>query len=77
MSWLARITGREHLLADDPEQRRRIILRDPYVDSLSALQVMLLERLRSSPPDDPDRERLLRLVQLTVNGIAAGRQATG
>jgi phosphoenolpyruvate carboxylase len=77
VSWLTRITGREFLLADDPELRRRIILRDPYVDSLSALQVMLLDRLRSRAPDDPERERLLRLVQLTVNGIAAGLQATG
>ncbi len=77
VSWLARVTGREHLLADDPELRRRISLRDPYVDSLSALQVMLLARLRASPPDDPERVRLLRLVQLTVNGIAAGLQATG
>jgi phosphoenolpyruvate carboxylase len=75
--WLARITGREHLLADDPELRRRIVLRDPYVDSLSALQVMLLARLRARAADDPERERLLRLVQLTVNGIAAGLQATG
>jgi phosphoenolpyruvate carboxylase len=77
VSWLARVTGREHLLADDPELRRRIILRDPYVDSLSALQVTLLRRLRASSPDDPERDRLLRLVQLTVNGIAAGLQATG
>jgi phosphoenolpyruvate carboxylase len=77
VTWLARITGREHLLADDPELRRRIVLRDPYVDSLSALQVMLLDRLRARAPDDPDRDRLLRLVQLTVNGIAAGLQATG
>jgi phosphoenolpyruvate carboxylase len=77
VSWLARITGREYLLADDLELRRRIVLRDPYVDSLSALQVMLLARLRACPPDDPARDRLLRLVQLTVNGIAAGLQATG
>ena len=77
VTWLARVTGREHLLADDPELRRRIVLRDPYVDSLSALQVMLLARLRACAPDDPERDRLLRLVQLTVNGIAAGLQATG
>ena len=77
VSWLARVTGREHLLADDPELRRRIVLRDPYVDSLSALQVTLLARLRACSPDDPERNRLLRLVQLTVNGIAAGLQATG
>ena len=77
VAWLARLTGRDRLLEDEPELRRRIGLRDPYVDSLSALQVMLLARLRACEPDDPERDRLLRLVQLTVNGIAAGLQATG
>jgi phosphoenolpyruvate carboxylase len=28
-------------------------------------------------PDDPERDRVLRLVQLTVNGVAAGLQSTG
>jgi phosphoenolpyruvate carboxylase len=77
VAWLARLTGRDQLLEDEPELRRRIGLRDPYVDSLSALQVMLLARLRACEPTDPERVRLLRLVQLTVNGIAAGLQATG
>ena len=77
VAWIARLTGRHQLLEDEPELRRRIGLRDPYVDSLSALQVMLLARLRACEPDDPERDRLLRLVQLTVNGIAAGLQATG
>jgi phosphoenolpyruvate carboxylase len=77
VAWIGRLTNRVHLLADDPELRRRIQLRDPYVDSLSALQVTLLRRLRASAPDSPERARLLRLVQLTVNGIAAGLQATG
>jgi phosphoenolpyruvate carboxylase len=77
VSWLLRITGRERLLDDEPELRRRIGLRDPYIDSLSELQVTLLARLRAVAVHDPERERLLRLVQLTVNGIAAGLQATG
>jgi phosphoenolpyruvate carboxylase len=77
VGWLARLTGRDHLLEREPELRRRMALRDPYVDSLSEMQVTLLARLRGSDPDDPERGRLLRLVQLTVNGIAAGLQRTG
>jgi len=76
-AWLGRLTGRDRLLDDQPELRRRLGLRDPYVDSLSEMQVTLLARLRSCDPADPERERLLRLVQLTVNGIAAGLQQTG
>ena len=77
VAWIGRITGRDRLLDHDPELRRRLGLRDPYVDSLSELQVTLLGRLRATPPDEPGRDRLLRLVQLTVNGIAAGLQRTG
>ena len=72
-----RITGRERLLDAAPTLQRSIALRNPYVDSLSELQVMLLGRLRALPPDAPERERLLRLVQLTVSGVAAGLQNTG
>ena len=77
VTWIGRVTGRERLLDHDPELRRRLGLRDPYVDSLSELQVTLLGRLRSTPADDPEAAHLLRLVQLTVNGIAAGLQRTG
>ncbi len=77
VGWIGRITGRQQLLDQDPELRRRLGLRDPYVDSLSELQVTLLRRLRATDPADPERARLLRLVQLTVNGIAAGLQRTG
>jgi len=76
-AWLGRLTGRDRLLDDQPELRRRLGLRDPYVDSLSEMQVTLLARLRGCEPGDPERARLLRLVQLTVNGIAAGLQRTG
>ena len=74
---LRRITGRDRLLDHAPVLQRSIMLRNPYVDSLSELQVRLLERLRALPPDDPERGRLLRLVHLTVNGVAAGLQNTG
>ena len=72
-----RITGRERLLDAAPALQRSIALRNPYVDSLSELQVMLLGRLRALSDVDPERDRLRRLVQLTVTGVAAGLQNTG
>jgi len=76
-SMLRRITGRERLLDHAPVLQRSIMLRNPYVDSLSELQVRLLARLRALPADDPERARVLRLVHLTVNGVAAGLKNTG
>ncbi|MEA2608007.1 MAG: phosphoenolpyruvate carboxylase, partial [Chloroflexota bacterium] len=77
VSLLRRLTGHERLLDGSPVLQRSVALRNPYVDSLSELQVRLLARLRALAPDDPERGRVLRLVQLTVNGVAAGLQNTG
>jgi phosphoenolpyruvate carboxylase len=74
---LLRVVGHEQLLDGSPVLQRAIALRTPYVDTLSELQVRLLADLRRRALDDPERERLLRLVQQTVNGVAAGLQSTG
>lgn len=74
---LLRLVGRERLLDASPVLQRSIVLRNPYVDSISELQVRLLARLRSLSPDDPSRDAVLRLVQQAVNGVAAGVQNTG
>jgi phosphoenolpyruvate carboxylase len=71
------VTGRARLLDDVPVLQRSIELRNPYVDSLSELQVRLLARLRNLPIEDARRPELLRLVHLTVSGVAAGLQNTG
>jgi phosphoenolpyruvate carboxylase len=74
---LLRVNGRDRLLDGSPVLQRAIALRNPYVDSLSEIQVRLLGALRALPPEDPSSQHLLRLVQMTVNGIAAGLQSTG
>ncbi|HEY8168582.1 MAG TPA: phosphoenolpyruvate carboxylase [Candidatus Limnocylindrales bacterium] len=74
---LLRVTGRERLLDGLDDLQRSIALRAPYADSLSELQVRVLRRLRHTEPGDPERDRLLRLVHLTVNGVAAALQGTG
>jgi phosphoenolpyruvate carboxylase len=80
------VTGHDRLLADRPVLSRAVALRDPYVDALSYLQLRALAALRGAAlrepvPDTParerERERMERLLLLTVNGVAAGLQNTG
>ena len=70
------VTGHDRLLADRRVLSRAIVLRDPYVDALSYLQLRALSALRAdqAPEDVGSDERLLLL---TVSGIAAGLQNTG
>jgi phosphoenolpyruvate carboxylase len=74
---LLEVVGRDRLLDAEPAVQRSLVLRAPYVDPLSELQVRLLARRRALPPGHDDRAVLLRLVQLTINGVAAGLQTTG
>jgi len=78
------VTGHDRLLADRPVLSQAVALRDPYVDALSYLQLRALAMLRGRALREPvpaelagDRERVERLLLLTVNGVAAGLQNTG
>jgi phosphoenolpyruvate carboxylase len=71
--WLAAITGNAELLADNPTLARSIRNRFPYLDPLNHVQVELLRRYRSGERDD----RLLRMIHLTINGLAAGLRNSG
>ncbi|HLL53760.1 MAG TPA: phosphoenolpyruvate carboxylase [Myxococcaceae bacterium] len=69
--WLLDLSGRKQLLAGNPQLRRSISLRNPYVDPMSFLQVELLRRRRKGDT------RCDRPLLLSVNGIAAGMRNTG
>jgi phosphoenolpyruvate carboxylase len=71
--WLAAITERAELLADNPTLARSIRNRFPYLDPLNHLQVELLRRQRADGGD----ARLLRAIHLTINGVAAGLRNSG
>ncbi|MEX2494771.1 MAG: phosphoenolpyruvate carboxylase, partial [Woeseia sp.] len=62
------------LLAGDITLQRAIMLRNPYVDPMSLLQVELLARWRKSGYEDGD---LFEALLASVNGIAQGLQNTG
>ena len=67
------ITGHDAPLAGRPLLRTAVDLRNPYVDALSFLQLRFLRAAREDPADAESR----RLVQITINGVAAGLQNTG
>jgi phosphoenolpyruvate carboxylase len=71
------VTGHDRLVANRPVLSRAIVLRDPYVDALSFLQLRALKALRADNLDPAERAPLERLLLLTVSGIAAGLQNTG
>ena len=62
------------LLAGDTTLQRAIMLRNPYVDPMSLMQVDLLGRWRETNCDDQD---LFSALLASVNGIAQGLQNTG
>jgi phosphoenolpyruvate carboxylase len=71
------VTGHNRLLGDRRVLSWAVELRNPYVDALSHIQLRALRALRAGLEDQAERERVERLLLLTVNGVAAGLQNTG
>ena len=74
---MLQVTRKPTLLADQPQLKETLRLRDPYIDPLSVLQAQMLARYRDLPAGDGLRPALLEALLRTVNGIAAGLQNTG
>ncbi len=68
------LKGTTELLEHDATLRRAIMLRNPYVDPMSFIQVDLLRRWRNGGREDGS---LLKALFSTINGIAHGLQNTG
>jgi len=71
---ICQITGQKALLENVPVLQRSIQRRNPYVDPLSFVQLLLLKRLRAS--QEPDEELLTGVLE-SINGIASGLKNTG
>jgi phosphoenolpyruvate carboxylase len=71
---ILRITGQSELLEQMPILRRSIDRRNPYVDPLSFIQLVLLKRLREG--EGPPEETLTAVLE-SINGIASGLKNTG
>ena len=85
---ILKITGQAALLDNEPWLQRSINLRNPYVDPLNYIQVALLSKQRTGGEQQlndaqagrdgtKEEPRLRQAILLSINGIAAGLQATG
>ena len=72
--YVLEISESKHLLERQPVLQESIRLRNPYVDPLNFLQIRFLEKWRRELQPSPE---LVRLLQITVGGIAFGMKSTG
>ncbi len=71
---VCRITEQGSLLERSPILKMSIERRNPYVDPLSFIQLVLLKRLRAG---EGPREELVTAVLESINGVASGLKNTG
>lgn len=74
---ILKITGEQELLDHQSILQKSIKLRNPYIDPINYIQLLLLRKYRDLQDGTPDKEALLMILRETVNGIAAGMKNTG
>ena len=65
------------LLDDNPALSLSLMRRDPYLDPLNHIQIMLLKRYRDESLSEAERESWLDPLLRSINAIAAGMRNTG
>lgn len=68
-----KVSDHDALLQGNPLLARSIQNRFPYLDPLNHIQVELLRQYRQ----DPEVPKVLRGIQITINGVAAGLRNSG
>ncbi|HML95732.1 MAG TPA: phosphoenolpyruvate carboxylase [Thermodesulfobacteriota bacterium] len=74
---ILRIAGEKRILDNNPFLQKSIELRNPYIDSLSYIQVGLLRRLLKGDFTPGEKAALVDDLKLSINGISAGLKNTG
>ncbi len=72
-----KITRKENLLDTNKSLQRSLLLRNPYIDPLSFIQVKYIKAFRNKNLSSKKKKELLHLLRSTVNGIAGGIRNTG
>ena len=71
------VTGQQSLLQDNETLALSLARRDPYLDPLNYIQLILLKRFRDESLSEEEKEVWLNPLLRTINGIATGMRNTG
>lgn len=71
------ITCSEQILADSPSLALSLKRRDPYLDPLSHIQILMLKRFRDEQATESEQDTWLNPLLRTISAVAAGMRNTG
>jgi phosphoenolpyruvate carboxylase len=71
------ITGNTHILEDSPSLDLSLSRRDPYLDPLSHIQILMLKRYRDEGLSEDEQNNWLHPLLRTISAVAAGMRNTG
>jgi len=71
------VAGIQELLEENPTLKLSLARRNPYLDPLNHLQLVLLRRTRDESVPEAEREGWLSPLLSSINAIAAGMRNTG
>jgi len=71
------ITCNDHLLSDSPVLALSLQRRDPYLDPLSHIQILMLTRYRDEQATENEQNTWINPLLRTISAVAAGMRNTG
>ena len=77
IKYILEITECQHLLDDTPALALSLSRRDPYLDPLSHIQILLLKRYRNPDLGEDEQNTWLSPLLRTINAVATGMRNTG
>ena len=77
LKYSLRVAQMSTLLDDIPPLALSLMRRDPYLDPLNHIQIMLIKRYRDESLSEEERDEWLNPLLRSINAIAAGMRNTG
>ena len=77
LEYTLKVAQMSTLLDDIPPLALSLMRRDPYLDPLNHIQIMLIKRYRDETLSDDERDEWLNPLLRSINAIAAGMRNTG